>query len=345
MINQTRLQSIAASCVVILCACNSASKTEAPETTSFKVDGSSTVLPLAQAFADRTRAVDTKASIEVAASGTGGGLKKLCSKQVEVAGASRPINAAEVALCKEHGVEYVEVPIAFDALAVVVNGKNDFVECLTTAELKTLWAPDAEGKVTRWNQIRPSFPDKAIELYGPDKASGTFDYFTLAIVGKESSSRADYAASEDDEATVRGVAEHHDALGYFGYAYYDKHKDQLKLVSIDAGSGCVKPSAAAVASASYQPLTRPLLLYVDAAAAKRNAVQRYVEQFLTSSGEQVVRQVGYVPLPADALEAQAKRFASHAVGTSFGGRGSVVGLDYHLFDEEQRDHIRTVLVQ
>jgi phosphate transport system substrate-binding protein len=345
MIRRTILQSVAASGVAMLCACSSASKTETPESSSFRVDGSSTVLPLARSFADLARAADAKVSIEVSSSGTGGGLQKLCNKQIAVAGASRPINAAELALCKEHGVEYVEVPVAFDALAVVVNSKNDFVDCLTTAELKNVWAPEAERKVTRWNQVRLSFPDKAIELYGPDKASGTFDYFTLAIVGKEAESRADYIASEDDEVTVRGVAEHADALGYFGYAYFDKHKDDLKLVSIDNGRGCVKPSAATVADASYQPLTRPLMLYVDAAAAKRHSVQRYVEQFLTASNEQVVRHVGYVPLPSAALAAQAKRFASHAVGTSFGGRGSVIGLDYHLFDEEERDHIRTVLVQ
>jgi phosphate transport system substrate-binding protein len=344
MIKHALLRSVAASGVAILSGC-SGGKADTPEGASFSVDGSSTVLPLARTFAELARGADSKASIRVSASGTGGGLEKLCNKQVEVAGASRPINAAEVSLCKENGVEYVEVPIAFDSLAVVVNGKNEFIDCLTTAELKMLWSPEAEHKVSRWSQVRSSFPDQPIELYGPDKASGTFDYFTLAIVGEERSSRADYTASEDDEVTVRGVAEHANALGYFGYAYYDKYKHQLKVVSIDHGRGCVKPSASTVADASYQPLTRPLMLYVDGAAARRPALQRYVNSFLDVGHAQVVRQDGYVPLPAAALEAQSKRFASHAVGTSLGGRGSVIGLDYHLFDEEERERIRTLLVQ
>jgi phosphate transport system substrate-binding protein len=210
---------------------------------TISIDGSSTVYPLSRAIAK--------------ASGTGGGFKKFCTGQLEIADASRPINSSESELCKAQHIEYIELPVAFDSLSVVVNAKNTFVECLSVKELRSMWEPAAEGKVCAWQQIRPSFPAKPLALFSPGKDSGTFDYFTLAIVGTEGQSRGDVVRSEDDLVIERGVAADPNAVRYFGYAYYQANSDKVKLVAVGNGHGCVASSVQTVADTTYQPLSRP----------------------------------------------------------------------------------------
>jgi phosphate transport system substrate-binding protein len=310
------------------------------------VDGSSTVFPLAKAMAEAFREANPSVQFAIDVSGTGGGFKKFCAGQLDIAAASRPIKSAESEQCKTQHIEYIEVPIAFDSLSVVVNAKNTFVECLTVKELKAMWEPAAEGKVKQWNQIRTSFPAQPLALFGPGKDSGTFDYFTLAIVGTESSGRDDYTKSEDDMVIERGVAADPNALGYFGYAYYQANKDQVKIVAVDNGHGCVVPSAQTVADATYQPLSRPLFLYVKLAAAARPEVKAFTRLFLSSQSKEYVTRVGYVPLPTAALVLQASRFERGVTGSILGGHGSVTGVKLDAFDDEkERDRIRSQLVQ
>jgi phosphate transport system substrate-binding protein len=329
-----------------LTACNAS---KGPDALSGKVtiDGSATVLPLAKAMAEAFRANNPAVQFAVEFSGTGGGFEKFCAGQIDIADASRPINSAESERCKAQHVEYVEVPIAFDSLSVVVNARNSFVDCLTVQELKSIWEPAAEGKITTWKQVRASFPAQPLVLFGPGTASGTFDYFTLAIVGAQSSSRADYTKSEDDMVIEHGVAAEPNALGYFGYAYYQAHKDELKVVAVDSGHGCVLPSAQSVADGMYQPLSRPLFLYVNGAAAARSEVKAFVRFNLASDSTQYVTNVGYVPLPTAALVTQASRFDKGVTGSALGGHGSVTGVALNAFDEDEkeRNRIRAALVQ
>lgn len=280
-------------------------------------------------------------------SGTGGGFKKFCAGQIDIAGASRPIKAGEDEICRNQHIEYIEVPVAFDSLAVVVNAKNAFVECLTVPELRAMWKPAAEGKTTRWKQIRPSFPAQPLALFGPGRDSGTFDYFTLAIVGAETGSRTDYTKSEDDMVIEQGVAADANALGYFGYAYLEANKDKVKAVAVDNGQGCILPNAQTVANGSYQPLTRPLFLYVNVAAAARPEVKAFTRFYLSTESSKYVEAIGYVPLPAIALITQTARFDRGATGSALGGKGSVTGVALHAFDDEEkeRDRIRSALVQ
>ena len=226
------------------------------------VDGSDTVLPLSKAMAEGFGHANPDVSFSIQFSGTGGGFRKFCAGQTDINGASRPIETAESAQCQANHIDYIEVPVAFDSLSVVVNPSNTFVNCLTTQELKSIWEPAAEGKVTNWQQVRASFPLQPITLFGPGKDSGTFDYFTFAIDGATGASRGDYAKSEDYSVVERGVEGDPNALGYFPYAFYAAHKDKLKLVAVDSGHGCVLPSAQTVTDATYAPLSRPLLLYI-----------------------------------------------------------------------------------
>jgi phosphate transport system substrate-binding protein len=240
-------------------------------------------------------------------------------------------------------VEYSELPVAFDSLSVVVSAKNSFVECLSVGELEKLWEPQAEGKVTRWDQVRPSFPAEPIALFGPDKESGTFDYFGLAILGTESQSRGDFTKSEDDAVIGRGVAADPNALGYFGYANYFAHADALKLVAVDSGKGCVLPSAATVTDGSYQPLSRPLFIYVNHAAAVRPEVSAFVHYYLTPANSKLVEKVGYVPLSPVSLLAADSRFSRGVTGSALGGRGSIVGVGFDSFKEEEQ--VKNALVR
>lgn len=291
-----------------------------------KVDGSSTVFPVSQVMAAEFQKQNPGVRVTVGVSGTGGGFKKFCAGETDITGASRPINSKEMELCQKNNVEYTELPIAFDGLSVVVNPQNNFVECLKVAELKKMWEPVAQGKVTSWNQIRSNFPNQPLQLYGADTESGTYDYFTFAIAGEEGKSRSDYTESADDKALVQGVASNPNALGYFGYAYYIANKDKLKLVAIDSGYGCVQPGSRTIADSSYQPLSRPVFIYVKKSAATNPVVKAFTNFYLAPENANLVVQIGYVPLPNITLRAASSRFNKGMTGTEFGGRGSVVGV-------------------
>lgn len=290
------------------------------------VDGSSTVFPISEAMAEEFQRANSNVQVTVGSSGTGGGFKKFCANETDITGASRPIKPSEVELCKKNGVEYIELPIAFDGLSVVVNPKNTFVECLTVAELKKMWEPAAQGKITNWNQIRPNFPNARLGLYGAGTDSGTYDYFTNAIVGEEGESRGDYTASEDDNTLVQGVSSDQNGLGFFGYAYYSENKDKLKLVAIDNGQGCVEPSPTTIADGTYQPLSRPEFIYVKKSAAQRPEVKAFTEFYLAPENAKLIEQVGYVPLPNNTLEVVLARFEKGTTGSVFGGEGSQTGI-------------------
>jgi phosphate transport system substrate-binding protein len=314
-----------------------------PLSGSITVDGSSTVLPVSKVMADAFSKTNAGVTIAVEASGTGGGFTKFCAGALDLVGASRPINAAEIQDCRSHSVDFIELPVAFDSLSVVVNTANSFATCLTVSELKKLWKPTAAGMVTRWNQVRSSFPPQPIALFGPGTSSGTFDYFTLAVVGTQSSSRKEYTNSEDDEVIAKGVAGDPDALGYFGYAYYLEHRDTLKLVAVDNGNGCVTPSPDTVLDNSYEPLSRPIFLYASTKAASRPEVHAFTQFYVDPENARRVQEVGYVPLPTATLLAVSRRFESGTTGSIFGGRGSVLGLTAASFQDE--DRLRSALVR
>ncbi|WP_337885383.1 PstS family phosphate ABC transporter substrate-binding protein [Fischerella thermalis] len=290
------------------------------------IDGSSTVFPISEAMAEEFQKANPGVQVTVGNSGTGGGFKKFCNNETDISNASRPIKPEEVELCKKGNVEYIELPVAFDGLSVVVNPQNNFVKCLTVAELKKMWEPAAQGKVTSWRQIRPEFPDQRLGLYGAGTDSGTYDFFTKAIVGAEGKSRGDYTASEDDNTLVQGVSSDTNGIGFFGLAYYENNKEKLKAVAIDNGKGCVLPSAETVADGTYQPLSRPEFIYVKKSAASRPEVKAFVDFHLAEANQKLVREVGYVPLPQDILSEVQARFNSGKVGSVFEGQGSTVGV-------------------
>ncbi len=292
-----------------------------------RVDGSSTVYPITEAMAEEFQiAKRGEVRVTVGISGTGGGFKKFCRGDTQISDASRPIKESERELCAENGIRYIELPVAFDALTVVVNPENDWAEVMTVAELKKIWEPAAQGKITRWNQVRPEWPDAPLRLFGAGVDSGTYDYFTEAIVGEEHSSRGDFTASEDDNVLVQGVASDKYALGFFGYAYYAENTGKLKAVAIDDGEGPpVKPSIETAKNGTYQPLSRPIFIYVSAAAAERPEVREFVEFYLDPQHAKWVREVGYVPLPEKAYELALESFRKRVTGTAFAG-GSQVGV-------------------
>ena len=292
-------------------------------------DGSSTVFPIGEAMAEEFQKT-SKAQVIVGTSGTGGGFKKFCGGETDISNASRPIKPTEVELCAKNGIEYIELPIAYDGLAVVVNPKNDWAVSMTTEELKRLWEPEAQAKITKWNQVNPKWPNSPLKLYGPGADSGTFDYFTEAIVKKEHSSRGDFTSSEDDNVLVQGVANDAGALGFFGYAYYEGNKGKLKLVAIDDGKpengdGPIAPSPETVRNNTYQPLARPLFIYVSKKSLDRPEVAAFVKFFLDNSVK-LVPEVGYIPLPDRAYVLAHERVAARKTGSLFGGKGSQVGV-------------------
>jgi phosphate transport system substrate-binding protein len=244
------------------------------------VDGSSTVFPLSTAAAELLNEENPDIKVTVGESGTGGGFEVFCQEKTDISDASRPIEDDEATACSDAGVEYTELQVAIDALTVVVNKDLD-IDCLTVEQLRTVWEPGAEGKITRWNQVDPSFPDEEMALFGPGTDSGTFDYFTDVVNGEEGASRTDYEASEDDNVIVQGVAGTPGAMGYFGYSYYEENAGELKAVAVDSGSGCVEPSAEAAQSGSYSPLARPLFIYVnDASYTEKEQVATYVDFYI-----------------------------------------------------------------
>ena len=301
----------------------------AQDVPTVSVDGSSTVFPISEAMAEEFQLEQEGATrVTVGVSGTGGGFKKFCRGEIDIAGASRPIRSDEMELCTENGIEFIEMPVAIDALATIVNPNNDFAECMTVAELKKLWEPAAQGTVTRWSQLREGWPDEEIALFGAGTDSGTYDYYTFAIVGEEHSSRGDYTATEDDNITIQGVAGDENALGFLGLAYVTENEGVVKPVAIQQENGeCVLPSVETATDASYQPLTRPIFYYVSKAAAdEKPHVQAFVSFiFDPENQEALVSEVGYVPLPAEAAEGAMAKFESRATGTFFEG-GSKVGV-------------------
>lgn len=290
-----------------------------------KIDGSSTVYPITEAVAEDFQiAKKGKIRITVGISGTGGGFKKFCRGEIDIANASRPILKKEMEDCKAAGVQYVEMPVAFDALTVVVNPRNDWTKTITVAELKKIWEPAAQGKIMKWNQVNPAWPDEPMKLYGAGADSGTFDYFTEAIVGKAKSSRGDFTASEDDNVLVQGVASDKKALGFFGYAYYVENQKKVKAVAVDGGKGGVLPSAKTVEDGSYQPLSRPIFIYVNVKAAEKPEVKELVD-FYMNNAVTLVKEVKFFPLPAQAYTTNLEHLSKKKIGTVFGGQ-SEVGL-------------------
>lgn len=267
------------------------------------IDGSSTVFPVTEAVAEEFQKLHRGVRVTVGVSGTGGGFEKFCSGETDISDASRPIKGTEVESCAANGIEYIELRVGLDGLAVVTNPEVDFLDTLTLEELNTIWAPEAEGTITRWNQVRDSFPDEAIELFGPDTDSGTFDFFTEEVNGEGGASRGDYTPSTDDNVLVVGVSGSDGALAYFGYAYYTENSGSLKVIPIDAGGGPVVPSDETVADGSY-PLARPLFIYVRLDSLNEEPqVREFVRYYLSDAGIPLVSDVGYTPIAQSELEA------------------------------------------
>lgn len=274
-------------------ACGGGTGSDSGLSGSINGDGSSTVFPITEAVVEEFGRIHD-VQVTVGISGTGGGFQKFCNGETDFNNASRPIKSEEVEACSTNGIEYVEFEVAYDGLSIVTHPDNDFVECLTVDELAAVWKPESE--IDKWSEVRPEFPDKGINLYGPGADSGTFDYFTGEIVGEEGASRADYTSSEDDNQLVLGVAGDKGALGYFGYAYYAENQELLRLIGVDGGDGCVAPTEETIRSGEYSPLSRPLLVYVTKDALARPEVVEFMRYYLTE-GPLLVSDVGYVPAP------------------------------------------------
>jgi phosphate transport system substrate-binding protein len=299
------------------------------------IDGSSTVFPISEALGEEFQR-ESGTRVTVGLSGTGGGFQKFCRGEIDVAGASRPIRHEEIAMCREAGIEFIELPVALDALATIVSPSNTWADCMTVAELKTIWEPAAQGKIDNWSQVRPGFPDAPLRLFGAGTDSGTFDYYTAAINGKEGDSRGDYTATEDDNVTITGVGGDANAIGYLGLAYVTENVDKVKTISIRQPDGsCVAPSVQAARDASYQPLSRPLFFYVNKARADaRPQVQQFLDfAFDPATSETLVGEVGYVPLPTAAYAQAKAKFDARRTGTYFGGESKIgVTMDELLAD-------------
>lgn len=292
-----------------------------------KIDGSSTVFPITEAVAEDFQIAKRGAvRVTVGISGTGGGFKKFCRNEIDIVNASRPITQLEMEACKETGVQYIEMPIAFDALTVVANPKNTWSKTITVEELKKIWEPSAQGTITNWNQINPDWPDKKIKLYGPGADSGTFEYFTEAVVGKAKSSRGDFTASEDDNVLVQGVASDIYALGFFGFAYYIENSKKISAVAIDNGSGGVLPSTASVENNSYKPLSRPIFIYVNAKSADKAEVTEFVNFYMQNATE-LVKEVKYFPLSKEVYNLNLEHLNKKKLGTVFKGTGTNIKLE------------------
>ncbi|WP_162051523.1 PstS family phosphate ABC transporter substrate-binding protein [Pontibacter pamirensis] len=287
---------------------------------NIQIDGSSTVYPITEAVAEEFRAEAPDVRVTVGVSGTGGGMKKFSRGEIDIVDASRTMNESEKQLAAENNITFVELPVAYDGLTVVVHPENDWVNDITVAELKKIWEPAAQGTITRWNQIRPEWPDQEIHLYGAGVESGTYDYFTEAIVGESHASRGDYTASEDDNVLVQGVSTDPYALGFFGYAYYDENQDKLKAVPVNDendsnGQGAIMPSLETVKDGSYAPLSRPLYIYVNSKAASRPEVVEFVNFYLDNAPE-LSEEVGYIPMPAEVYQEQKQKFEQFSSGAS-----------------------------
>jgi len=307
---RTLLNLVTLGMVCLLASCGTGERS--PGTTQhmtgdIKIDGSSTVFPVTEAVAEEFRTVQPKVKITIGVSGTGGGFKKFCRAETDISDASRSIKDKEKVICNEAGISWLELPVAYDGMAVLKNPDNDWLESVTVAELKMIWEPAAQETVTKWNQVNPEWPDKEIHLFGPGVASGTFDYFTDAICGESGASRGDYTASEDDNVLVQGIAGDKYALGFFGLAYYEENKDKLNLVAVDNGNGPILPTSETVENGTYAPLSRPIFIYVSSAATEKPEAVEFVNFYLESAGE-LVPDVGYISLPATIYEESAEKF-------------------------------------
>ena len=273
----------------------------APLTGTVEVDGSSTVAPVSEAVAEEFKKQFPKTNVLVGVSGSGGGFKRFVIGETDISNASRDIKPSEAEKAKANGIDFAELRIGMDGLSVMVNTKNTFVDCLTTAELKKIWEPGS--LINNWNEIRSSFPDQKLRLYGPGTDSGTFDFFTDEINGQSGASRDDYTMSEDDNVVVQGISGDQNSLGYFGYAYYEANKDKLKVIGIDSGEGCIVPSAETIDDASYKPLTRPLYIYVNKSSyTNKKVVKEFVDFYMQEAGA-LTAEVGYVPLKDEEYKA------------------------------------------
>ena len=298
---------------------------QAAQAQVIKIDGSSTVYPITEAVAEEFQKAKKNAiKVTVGISGTGGGFKKFCRDETDISNASRPITAKEMEDCKAAGVQYVEMPVAFDALTVVINPKNTFLKQITVAELKAMWEPAAQGKITKWNQVNPAWPDAPIKLFGAGADSGTFEYFTEATVGKAKSSRGDYTASEDDNVLVQGVSRDVNAIGYFGYAYYAENMARLKALPIvnPKTDKAVAPAEKTVIDGTYQPLSRPIFVYVKVKSLDKPEVKEFIE-FYMKNASKLTQEVKYVPLPANAYTGNLEHIAKKKYGSVFGGKNEV----------------------
>jgi phosphate transport system substrate-binding protein len=285
------------------------------------IDGSSTVFPISEAVAEEfQKANKGQIRVTVGISGTGGGFKKFCRGETDISNGSRPILKSEIEACKAAGIDFFELPLAFDALTVAVNPKNNTLSCITIADLKKMWEPSAQGKVMKWKDVNPSWPDQPLKLFGAGADSGTFDYFTEAVTGKAKSSRGDFTASEDDNVLVQGIENDVNALGFIPYAYYEPHKAKMKALGIDwgRGQGCVMPSTENVLAGTYNPLSRPLFIYVSKKSADKPEVKQFVE-FAMTKGPALIKEVKYLPLPDAAYTMGRERFAKGQLGSGFGG--------------------------
>ncbi|MCH7737172.1 MAG: PstS family phosphate ABC transporter substrate-binding protein [Chloroflexi bacterium] len=290
------------------------------------IDGSSTVFPITEAMVeDWGNSIGGSARLVIGISGTGGGFKKFCSGDTDINDASRPIKPSEVQKCAENGVEFIELPVAIDGLTVGVNPENEFVQCLTIDELHTMWAPESEGKIKRWSQVRPGWPDERMRLYGPGVDSGSFDYFTEAINGEAQSSRGDFTSSERDNVLVVGIAGDRGSLGYFGYSYFVENQDILKMVAIDNGNGCVFPTDQTINDGTYAPLSRPLFIYVSKEAWAEQEVKDFVSYYVSYERAGLLRELGFVPFPKQVHDLVLDRFDRGVTGTIFGGENPQKG--------------------
>ena len=299
------------------------------------IDGSSTVYPITEAVAEEFRAVEPDIRVTVGVSGTGGGFKKFIRNETDISNASRPISKSELQQAKTAGIEFIEIPVSYDGLAVVVNPANDFVDFLTIEELHKMWSAESQRKITRWNQIRPEWPDAPLNLYGAGTSSGTYDYFTEAVNGKAKSSRGDYTASEDDNVLVQGVSSDKFGLAYFGLAYYEENKNKLKLIPIKANADAIAvfPTEETVKTGKYKPLSRPEFIYVNAVSGRQPHIQRFIKFYLENATA-LVKEVGYVPLPEEVYQHAYKRFMAGKTGSLFENR-SVVGANLtEIFKQE-----------
>lgn len=308
--------------VALLAAVSTSAITVSPvvaQTAKISIDGSSTVFPITEAVAEEFQKAN-KVNVTVGISGTGGGFKKFCAGEIDISNASRPIKDSEQQACKQAGVEYIELPVAYDALTVVVNPSNTWAKSMTVDQLKKMWSASTQSSVTQWSDIDANWPKQKMAMYAPGTDSGTFDYFNEAITKKDH--RTDFTASEDDNILVQGVSKDKNAIGYFGYAYYEANKSRLKSIAIDNGKGPIAPSRESVEAGTYTPLSRPIFIYVNKKAAQKPEVRNFVNYYINNASK-FSAEVGYIPLPQEAYSALATNFRNNKVGSVFAGRDTI----------------------